>query len=107
MSPVLRKVANSGGEKLIRYHCIMLEIKRVMDTVVKTLNFLKSKKSESAPSQDFLEQSDADFSDVVDFAAVRRLSRGATLKHFFNLRKEIREFVESKGEDVTLNGSVT
>uniref|UniRef100_A0A672FRL1 SPIN-DOC-like zinc-finger domain-containing protein n=1 Tax=Salarias fasciatus TaxID=181472 RepID=A0A672FRL1_SALFA len=110
VSLLSEKVANNGGEELIKYHCIIhqealaaqtLDMKHVMDIVVKTVNFLKSRGLNHRQFKTFLEQSEADFGDVIYFTAVRWLSRGATLKHFFNLRKEIREFMESKGQDVT------
>ena len=110
VSLLSEKVANSGGEKLIKYHCIIhqevlaaqtLEIEHVMDIVVKTVNFLKYRGLNHRQFKTFLEQSETDFGDVIYFSAVRGLSRGATLKRFFNLRKEIREFMESKGQDFT------
>lgn len=110
VSLLSEKVANNGGEKLIKYHCIIhqealaaqtLEMKHVMDIVVKTVNFLKSRGLNHLQLKTFLAQSEADFGEVIYFTAVRWLSRGATLKRFFNLRKEIKEFMESKGQDVT------
>ena len=109
VSLLSEKVANSGGEKLIKYHCIIhqealaaqsLEMKHVMEIDVKTVNFLKSRGLNHRQFKTFLEQSEADFGDVIYFSAVRWLSRGATLKRFFNLRKEIREFMETKGQDL-------
>ncbi|KAJ4941574.1 hypothetical protein JOQ06_011453 [Pogonophryne albipinna] len=103
------KVANNGGENLIKYHCIIhqealaahtLEMKPVMDIVVKTVNFLKSRGLNHRQLKTFLVQSEAEFGDVIYFTAVRWLSRGATLKRFFNLRKEIAEFMQSKGQDL-------
>uniref|UniRef100_A0A8C5BW02 SPIN-DOC-like zinc-finger domain-containing protein n=1 Tax=Gadus morhua TaxID=8049 RepID=A0A8C5BW02_GADMO len=110
VSLLSEKVANSGGEKLIKYHCIIhqealaaqtLEMKHVTEIVVKTDYFLKSRGLNHRQFKTFLEQSEADFGEVIYFSAVRWLSRGATLKRFFNLRKEIREFMESKGQDFT------
>ncbi|KAK0135368.1 General transcription factor II-I repeat domain-containing protein 2B [Merluccius polli] len=110
VSLLSEKVVNNGGEKLVRYHCIihqealaaqMLKMKHVMDIVVKTVNFLKSRGLIHCQFKAFLAQSEADFGNVIYFTAVRWLSRDATLKHFFNLRKEIKEFMESKGQYVT------
>lgn len=102
------KVPNNGGEKLVRYHCIihqvlaaqMLKMKR-QNIVVKTVHFLKSRSLNHGNLRLFLVQSEADFGDIIYFTAIRLLSRGATLKHFFNLRKEIEEFMESKEQHVT------
>ncbi|XP_076130471.1 general transcription factor II-I repeat domain-containing protein 2-like [Alosa pseudoharengus] len=69
VSLLSEKVVNNGGEKLVRYHCIIHQ--------------------------------EALAGDVLYFTAIRWLSRGATLKRFFNLRKEIKEFMESKGQYVT------
>lgn len=89
MSLLSEKEANNRGEKLIKYHCIRhqealdaqtLGMKHVMDMAVKSVNFLKSRGLNHRQFKTFLEQSEADFGDVIYLTAVRWLSRGATLR---------------------------
>lgn len=68
-----------------------------MDIVVKTV---KVQRSESGSFTTFLEQSEAEIVDLIHFTAIWLESRGATLKCFFNFRKENAEFMQSKGQDL-------
>ena len=67
-----------------------------MTVVVRTVNLIKSRGLNHREFKKFLEESEEDFGDVIYFTAVRWLSRGATLKRFFNLRNEIYEFLNKK-----------
>jgi len=103
------KVIEKGGSEIIHYHCIIhqealiahvLKLDNVMDIVVKCVNFIKSSGLNHRQFKTFLEECEAEHGDVVYFAAVRWLSKGATLKRFFSLRKEIHEFMSQKGRDL-------
>ncbi|KAK6490688.1 general mRNAion factor II-I repeat domain-containing protein 2-like, partial [Huso huso] len=106
---ISKKVLEDGGVDIIHYHCIIhqeaiaahvLGMGHVMDIVIKTVNLIKSRGLNHRQFKAFLEQSEAEFGDVIYFTAVRWLSRGATLKRFFLLRKEIADFMHQKGQDL-------
>lgn len=48
----------------------------------------------------FLSDTEADHRDLVYYSEVRWLSRGAALKRFFDLRKEINTFMNEKGKSI-------
>ena len=104
---LLRKKAEDNSESdLIHYHCIIyqhealvarvLNMNDVMKIVVKCVNFIKKTGLNHRQFKTFLAECDAEYEDVVYFAAVRWLSKGATLMRFFLLRNESAEFMNSK-----------
>lgn len=68
-----------------------------MDTVVATINFIRKNGLTHRQFKFFLEEVEAEYSDVMHFCEVRWPSRGAVLQRFFYLRKEICNFMETKG----------
>ena len=107
---LLRKKAMDNSESdLIHYHCIIhqealvarvLSMNDVMNVVVKCVNFIKKTGLNYRQFKTFLEECNAEYEDVVYFAAVRWLSKGATLMRFFLLRNEIAEFMNSTNQQV-------
>jgi len=104
-----KKTIENSESDLIHYHCIVhqealvervLNLNDVMKIVVKSVNFIRKTGLHHRQFKKFLEECGAEHGDVVYFAAVRWLSKGATLKRFFSLRKEISEFVTLKNQDV-------
>ena len=104
---LLRKKAENNSESdLIHYHCIIyqhealvacvLNMNDVMKIVVKCVNFIKKTGLNHRQFKTFLAECDAENEDVVYFAAVRWLSKGATLMRFCLLRNESAEFMNSK-----------
>ena len=73
----------------------------VMKNVVQCVNYIRARGLNHRQFKAFLEELDSDYPDVIYFSAVRRLSRAATLKRFWNLRNEIQTFMESKHQDVS------
>ena len=72
-----------------------LEMKHVMERVVYTVNFIRSK------GLNFLTEVGSDHDDVIYFSHVRWLSRAATLARFCSLIEEIKFFMKSKEKDVS------
>ena len=85
---------DNSQSDLIHYHCIIhqealvarvLSMNDVMNVVVKCVNFIKKTRVNHRQFKTFLEECNAEYEDVVYFAAVRWLSKGATLMRFFLL----------------------
>lgn len=74
-----------GNLRFIKYHCIIhqenlcattLKMDNVMNVVIKTINFIRSKGLNHRQFQEFLNTLETSYGDIVYFTAVRRLSRG-------------------------------
>jgi hypothetical protein len=80
--------------------CKVLAWKEVMDIVISTVNYIRKNGLTHRQFQQFLSDMEADHRDVLYYSEVRWLSRGAVLKRFFDLRKEINTFLIEKGKSV-------
>jgi len=98
-----------GNKGLMRYHCIVhqenlcakaLKMDNIMQIVIKCVTFIRARRLNHRQFQDYLKIMEADSGDVVYFSEVRWLSRGKMLKRFYDLRNEIKSFMESKGKPV-------
>lgn len=94
---------------LIVCHCIIhqeslcakcLRLNNVMSTVVSTVNFIKSKGLNSRQFKELLSDLEAVYGDLVYHCEVRWLSRGNMLSRFYELRNEVKLFMEQKGKPV-------
>ncbi|KAK6491446.1 general mRNAion factor II-I repeat domain-containing protein 2-like [Huso huso] len=72
-----------------------------MQAVIKIVNFIRSKALNHRSSGD-VGGSGCEYGDVLYHQEIRWLSRGKVLKRFFDLRVEIKQFIEEKGGDVQL-----
>lgn len=104
----LRKLPEVS-EQFSQYHCIVHQenlcaksvgFKDVMKDVIKIVNFIRSHALNHREFQALLVDTDAGYGDVPYYTKVRWLSRGKVLRRVFDLRKEIVEFMESKGKSV-------
>ena len=71
-----------------------------MQIVIKTVNFIRAKGLNHHKFHKFLKSMDADYEDIIYFTEVRWLSRSNMLKRFYNLRNEMKSFMESKSKFV-------
>lgn len=106
---VQRKLEEEGVEDAIALHCIIhqqalcskiLRFDKVMSDVVKMINLIRSKALKHRQFRDFLEEIESEYEDVLYFTEVRWLSRGKVLKRFFDLRAEVKAFMEKDGVPV-------
>ena len=98
-----------GAQELVVSHCIIhqenlctnvLAFAQVMKKVVQCVNCIMARRLNHRKLKAFMEYLDCDYPDVVYFSAVRWLSGAATLKRFWNMRQEIKMFVERKHQNV-------
>ena len=73
-----------------------------MKDVVQHVDYIRARGLNHQKFIAFLEYLDCDYPDVVYFSAMRCLSRAVTLKRFWNLRQEIKLFMESKYQNVAI-----
>ena len=102
---------SSIGHAIVSYHCIthkqqlcakVLNMKEVLTVVVEIINFIRARGLNHRQLKNLLEECGSDYEDVVYFSHVRWLSRAATLKRFWNLIPEIKQFLVMKHRDITL-----
>nr|CAB3267854.1 zinc finger BED domain-containing protein 5-like [Phallusia mammillata] len=96
-----------NGINCITLHCIIhqealcgkvLKMMNVMQSVINMVNLIRggNKVQRHRKFMSFLEELDAEFSDLPLYTSIRWLSAGKVLKHFFGLRKEILSFFEEQ-----------
>ncbi|XP_073681619.1 general transcription factor II-I repeat domain-containing protein 2A-like [Garra rufa] len=108
---VQKKLEDEGVEEAIALHCIIhqqalcskcLKFDNVMSVVVKCINQIRSRGLKHRRFRAFLEEMESEYGDVLYFTEVRWLSRGNVLKRFFELRAEVKAFMEKDGVAVPL-----
>ena len=104
-----KKLDKDFGVSMSAIHCVIhqealcgkhLKIQDVMNVVVKTINFIRSRGLNHRQFTSFLASMDSDYGELLYHTEVRWLSRGNTLKRFFALREEIALFMAMKDHDV-------
>uniref|UniRef100_H2YNB8 Uncharacterized protein n=1 Tax=Ciona savignyi TaxID=51511 RepID=H2YNB8_CIOSA len=97
----------SVDHEILTYHCLIhqeqlcaqkLNMKHLMTDIVKVVNFIRSGLNHRQ-FKAYLEEVGSEY-DVVYFSKVRWLSRAATLKRFKLLLPEIKQFMETKKQNV-------
>lgn len=73
-----------------------------MTPIVKIINSIRSKAKEHRTFKVLLEEMSAEYGDLLLHTKIRWLSRGRVLLSFLSLLDEIQEFMQSRGEDVSL-----
>jgi hypothetical protein len=100
--------AELEGTEIVQYHCSIhqenlcaktMGFENVMKVIVTLVNFIRARGLNHREFQEVLTQEcETDHDDVVYYSDVRWLSRGKVLKRVFDLRKEIQQFMQSKGK---------
>lgn len=104
------KLKNEFSTELFVCHCVLhienlcaknIKFQSVMQVVISTVNFIRSKALNHREFKEFLEDMDAEYGDVIYFSEVRWLSRAKVLKRFLNLLPEVKIFMTNlKGRHV-------
>jgi hypothetical protein len=103
-------VVGNGGGPLLKLHCIIhqqnlcarsVKFRDVMDIVIKSINFIRSRDLNHRQFQALLSEMNCENGDLVYYTEVRWISRGRMLKRFFDLRGEVKLFMEQKGKSMT------
>ncbi|XP_026116348.1 general transcription factor II-I repeat domain-containing protein 2B-like [Carassius auratus] len=106
---VQRKLEEENADAAVVLHCIIhqqalcskcLKYEHVMSVVLKCINYIRSRSLQHRQLRAFLEEIESTYGDVLYFTEVRWLSRGNVLKRFFELRSEVKRFMEDGRMDV-------
>ena len=106
---VRRKLEEEGVEDAIALHYIIhqqalcskiLRFDNVMSDVVKFINHIRSRSLKHRQFRDFLVEIESEYEDVLYFTEVCWLSRGKVLKRFFELRAQVKAYMEKDGMTV-------
>ena len=115
---VENKLNSLGTEKVnfVSVQCILhqealcsksLQMRKVMDVVVKTVNFIRSRGLTHRQFKSFLADMDSEYGELLYHTEIRWLSRGNVLKRFFAFRNEIASFLEMKNNAVPFLADAT
>ena len=94
-------------QDIIFLHCIIhqqslcksvLQLNHVVDPVVKLVNFIRARGLNHRQFITFLEETDADHQDLLYHSRVRWLSLGKVCQRVWELKEEIRSFLELMGK---------
>ena len=101
------KVLEANNGQPMQFHCIIrqqalcgkvLHWRHVISMVVSNANFIKNYALNHCQFLTFLADLDCEYQDVMHHNEVRWLSRERVLRRFFQLCKEINEFLKEKGK---------
>ena len=111
---LLKNKVKKLGEYISAIHCIIhqealcgkkIQMKNVMDAVVKTVNFIRARALNHRQFTSLLSSMESEYGELLYHTEVRWLSRGNVLKRFFALREEIGLFIAMK-EMIFLNSVI-
>lgn len=100
---------NSKFLDLFICHCFLhienlcaqtLNMTHVMPVVINVINTIKNNSLKHRQFQEYIQELESEYCDLIYYAKIRWLSRGKCLTRFWNLREEIRIFMNENGEDV-------
>ncbi|XP_025420322.1 general transcription factor II-I repeat domain-containing protein 2-like [Sipha flava] len=93
------------GRELFSYHCIIhqealcakdMKFNDVIDPVVRCINYIRAKALHRRQFRVLFEEEINEFGELHLYCALRWLSKGEMLKHFFHLRREVLQFLVEK-----------
>ena len=77
-----------------------LKMKNIVDTVTKTVNFIRAKLLNHRQFVALLKENEIEHGDINFYCTVRWLSLGKVLKGFWDLRDQMQDICVKKGNDV-------
>ncbi|XP_056642617.1 general transcription factor II-I repeat domain-containing protein 2-like [Diorhabda sublineata] len=101
---------NVQKDDLIVLHCIIhqqnlcsksIRLHNVMNVVVKTINFIRSRGLNHRQFKTFLDEISSEYNDVTYYCEVRWMRKGKMLKRFYELRNEIADFMKIKDKPLS------
>ncbi|KAG8236139.1 hypothetical protein J437_LFUL001597 [Ladona fulva] len=99
MSGIVTEGSPAMVEKKEKLCAITLKMENILNVVIKTINFIRSKGLNHRRFQEFLNTLETRYEDIL-YSTVERWLSCRMLKHFYDLRNEIKCFMDSKGKPV-------
>ncbi|CAG5037673.1 unnamed protein product [Parnassius apollo] len=96
---------NYIGRQLFSYHCIIhqealcakdMTFEDVIDPVVRCINFIRARAFNRREFRMLFEEEIKQYGELHLYCAVRWLSKGEMVKHFYDLRDQVLDFLEEK-----------
>lgn len=93
------------GNNVVFLHCVIhqealcksaLDMKHVLDVVIKLVNSIRSRALNHRQFREFLDSLQSEYSDVLYYTEVRWLSAGRVFERVWDLKEEIISFMEEK-----------
>lgn len=74
-----------------------MKLDDIMNPVVSCMNYIRAEALNKREFKALFEEEISDYGELQLYCIVRWLSKGKMLKHFFNLRQQVIEFLQEKG----------
>ena len=78
----------------------VLDMSHVMKVVVETVSAVKNNFLKHRQFQQYLQELESDYGDLLYYTKIRWLSRGKCLERLWNLKDEIKHFMKANCSDV-------
>ncbi|XP_076232931.1 general transcription factor II-I repeat domain-containing protein 2-like [Calliopsis andreniformis] len=100
-----QEIKKLTGREIIVSHCVLhqetlnakvLKIINIVPPIIKVVNFIRSRGLNHREFKELLKDMDSEYGDVIFNTEVRWLSRGIMLKRVYDLKNEIKLFLEMK-----------
>lgn len=101
-------VRDKDFPNFLTYHCIIhqqaicckiINMRHIMGTCMKIVNSIRGRSLQRRMFRAQLQENESDFGELVYHADVRWLSRAIFLQRFRDLLQEVKEFLQSRGEE--------
>lgn len=106
---IISNLSEEHKKEIFICHCVLhienlcakqMQMKNVMNIVVPTINFIRSRALNHRQFKEFLELLESEYGDVIYYSEVRFLSKAKVLQRFYDLLEEIKLFMDMKNKPV-------